>query len=94
MNPDVQGSDDTRHPGFKVKIAFVLMMVSGLKLCTSLIPFTDYNSKMQWDGGLFLALVSFNYIVAGEVPKASVARFCRLLPSGVVPHTPLDPGGR
>ena len=29
--------------------------------------------QMGWDGGLFLTLVAFQYIVAAEVPKVCIA---------------------
>ena len=37
---------------------------------------------MGWDGGLFLTLVAFQYIVAAEVPKVSLE-----VPSGHAPLT-------
>lgn len=54
-----------------LRIVSVLLMVSVLKVCTSFVPLTDYNTKMGWDGGLFLTLVAFNYVVANEVPKVN-----------------------
>ena len=47
------------------------LMVSMLKMATSFVPLIDYNTKMSWDGSLFLTLVAFSFVIAQEVPKVA-----------------------
>lgn len=64
--------DCSRDPYYYIyRIVVLQLMVSILKMATSLIPLEDYNTKMGWDGSLFLTLVAFNFVIAQEVPKVS-----------------------
>jgi hypothetical protein len=62
----------SRDPHYYIyRIVLMQLMVSILKMMTSLIPLEDYNTKMGWDGSLFLTLVAFSFVIAQEVPKVS-----------------------